>query len=186
MVKNLFCCRLKRPLPFPHSNFKLEQKGLALVFLFCLLSCLLSFPSPSYPKVYKWIDEKGNIHFADNLSEVPPGGTIIEIKEFVLHQPSSPKPKLDSKKEKEGPKPEKIKDKSQKEDWQKKLADIQKEIKEKKATEQALETELKRPKYKQLVRKEKLLQKKLEETKKEIARLEKERTELEQKLEAAQ
>lgn len=186
MLKNLFCWRLKRRLPFHHSNFKLEQKVLALIFLLGILSSLLSFPSPSYPKVYKWIDEKENIHFTDNLSEVPPGATIIEIKEFVIPQPSSPKPKLDSKKEKEGPKPEKIKDKSQKEDWQKKLADIQKEIKEKKATEQALETELQRPKYKQLVRKERLLQKELEETKKEIARLEKERTELEQKLEAAQ
>jgi hypothetical protein len=27
--------------------------------------------SPSYGEMYKWVDEKGTIHFADDLSNVP-------------------------------------------------------------------------------------------------------------------
>jgi len=134
------------------------------------------------------MDEKGNIHFTDNPSEIPPGITIEEKEFFIPQTRPSPTPKPDSsfKGEKKGAEPKKNHGESQKGAWQTKLAEIQKEIETKKANEQALETEMKRPKYKQLVRQEKRLLKQLGELKEEITRLEKERSEIEEKIKAAQ
>jgi predicted aspartyl protease len=41
-------------------------KGLVTTLLFFIL-----FISPCYGEMYKWVDEKGTLHFADDLSKVP-------------------------------------------------------------------------------------------------------------------
>lgn len=194
-MKKLFCWRSERPRlfllnpPDDTDYFGPHHKGLTsrhiFIYLLCFSVSLLTFPTLSYPKVYKWVDEKGNIHFTDNPSEIPPGITTT-VEEFFVPQSSSPTPKPESKKEKKSPESKKIQGKSQKEDWQTKLSDIQKEIEKKKAKEQAIETELTRPKYKQLVRRERLMREELEELKEEIASLEKEQTDIEEKINAAQ
>ena len=40
-----------------------------VILLFILI--LVVFISPSFGQVYKWVDEKGTIHFADDLSNIP-------------------------------------------------------------------------------------------------------------------
>jgi len=40
-----------------------------VVILFIVI--LIVFVSPSYGEMYKWVDEKGTLHFADDLSKVP-------------------------------------------------------------------------------------------------------------------
>jgi clan AA aspartic protease (TIGR02281 family) len=40
-----------------------------MVILFIII--LIGFASPGYGEVYRWVDEKGVLHFADDLSKVP-------------------------------------------------------------------------------------------------------------------
>jgi clan AA aspartic protease (TIGR02281 family) len=40
-----------------------------VVILFIVI--LIGFVSPAYGEMYKWVDEKGTLHFADDLSKVP-------------------------------------------------------------------------------------------------------------------
>jgi len=59
------------------------MKVIAL-FIFILL---VVFTSPGDGEVYKWVDEKGTIHFADDLSSIPENyragaETITPPKEF--------------------------------------------------------------------------------------------------------
>ncbi|MDO9351162.1 MAG: DUF4124 domain-containing protein, partial [Deltaproteobacteria bacterium] len=35
------------------------------------LIILILFVTPCYGEMYKWVDEKGTLHFADDLSKVP-------------------------------------------------------------------------------------------------------------------
>jgi len=52
------------------------RERMKAVLLFIVI--LTVFPSPGFGEMYKWVDEKGTLHFADDLSKVPekyrPGG----------------------------------------------------------------------------------------------------------------
>ena len=38
-------------------------------FLFVIFFVALGFPA--YAEMYKWVDEKGTVHFTDDLSKIP-------------------------------------------------------------------------------------------------------------------
>jgi len=73
-----------------------------VIFLFIFI--LVVSTSPSYGEVYKWVDEKGTVHFADDLSNIPENyrtdvETLKTPKELPSEgirekstSPSSPKP----------------------------------------------------------------------------------------------
>lgn len=46
-------------------------KGLNLKYLILISSLFLLIAVPGHGEMYKWVDEKGTIHFADDLSNVP-------------------------------------------------------------------------------------------------------------------
>ena len=61
-----------------------------VILLFILI--LLVFISPSFGQVYKWVDEKGTIHFADDLSNIPENyRTEVETLKTPKEFPSSEK-----------------------------------------------------------------------------------------------
>jgi hypothetical protein len=43
-----------------------QMKAVVLILLFFLLSA-----APSFAQVYKWVDEKGGVHFTDDFAQVP-------------------------------------------------------------------------------------------------------------------
>ncbi len=45
------------------------MKKLKVVIL--LIAIIVTFPSPGFGEMYKWVDEKGTVHFSDDLSKVP-------------------------------------------------------------------------------------------------------------------
>lgn len=51
--------------------FKLNKgvRGIKKIFILSLI--LIAISSISYPEIYKWIDEKGTIHFVDDPSKIP-------------------------------------------------------------------------------------------------------------------
>jgi clan AA aspartic protease (TIGR02281 family) len=61
-----------------------------VILLFILI--LVVFISPSFGQVYKWVDEKGTIHFADDLSNIPENyRTEVETLKTPKELPSSEK-----------------------------------------------------------------------------------------------
>lgn len=46
-----------------------ENEKMRCVILSLLMGIVLAFPG--YAEVYKWVDEKGTVHFADDLSRIP-------------------------------------------------------------------------------------------------------------------
>ena len=50
---------------------RLLGKGLNLKYLLLVFSLFLLIVVPGHGEMYKWVDEKGTIHFADDLSNVP-------------------------------------------------------------------------------------------------------------------
>jgi hypothetical protein len=42
-----------------------QMKAVVLILLFLLLA------TPSFAQIYKWVDEKGGVHFTDDFSQVP-------------------------------------------------------------------------------------------------------------------
>jgi hypothetical protein len=39
--------------------------------LFLIIGCLLSLPSVHAQEIYQWVDEKGTVHFTDDVSQIP-------------------------------------------------------------------------------------------------------------------
>jgi hypothetical protein len=133
-------------------------------------------------KVYKWVDEEGELHFTDNISHIPQDANIEVLKPLIPKPSSSPSKALPTA---EANSPQlTTPNKPSKESWQEKLVSIQKEIEKRRAQEQSLVTELKRPKYKVLVRRKRLLRKELQELRETIARLEQERQAIVERIEA--
>ena len=48
---------------------RIGSERMRVVILFIVI--LIGFVSPAYGEMYKWVDEKGTLHFADDLSKVP-------------------------------------------------------------------------------------------------------------------
>lgn len=48
---------------------RIGSERMKVVILFIVI--LIGFVSPAYGEMYKWVDEKGTLHFADDLSKVP-------------------------------------------------------------------------------------------------------------------
>jgi clan AA aspartic protease (TIGR02281 family) len=72
-----------------------------LIIIICI-----AFGSPCYGEMYKWVDEKGTVHFADDLSKVPekyrPDAETRKVPEGISSPEtkalvSSPSPSPDSK-----------------------------------------------------------------------------------------
>jgi clan AA aspartic protease (TIGR02281 family) len=65
-----------------------------VAFLFVTLWVL--FVSNVYAEMYKWVDEKGTVHFTDDLSKIPeqyrPGAEIRKPLQEIPAPPSQPKP----------------------------------------------------------------------------------------------
>ena len=40
-------------------------------YIILMIAILMAFPSSPYGETYKWVDEKGTVHFADDLSNIP-------------------------------------------------------------------------------------------------------------------
>ncbi len=57
----------------------------------CLLIAILAgLGSPAYGQMYKWVDEKGTAHFADDLSKIPERyRKDVEIRKVPKEAPPS-------------------------------------------------------------------------------------------------
>lgn len=152
------------------------RQGLMLVFL---LLWGLSLSSEAAAAVYRWVDKKGQVHYTDDLSKIP-AGALKEEKALpeLSSGPALPPPKL----------PEAVNVPSlegtqggggasasgasaQPQALRKILDGVQEKLREKLQEKDKLEAELKRPKYKEMVRSERQLTKELEKVKGEVEAL---------------
>jgi len=78
----------------------IKARGLGMNRTFFLLTILIALALPASAEMYKWIDEKGTVHFTDDISSIPekyredveerktPKGTAVpELKEKPISSP---------------------------------------------------------------------------------------------------
>lgn len=152
--------------------------GLTLVFL---LLWSLSLSSQASAAVYRWVDKNGQVHYTDDLSKIPPGAQREEkdLPQLPSISPPSPRPPEAMN----VPSPEGTKEGggapagstfAGPQALQKILDGVQEKLQGKLQEKDKLEGELKRPKYKEMVRSERQLMKELERVKGEVEALESE------------
>lgn len=145
-----------------------------------IVSLSLSLCFPVYGGVYKWVDGEGKVHFTDDLSKVPQGGKKEEVN--VSNDPlsvfsSSAPPSVPAGEiqpaRPETPDETKKGEESAEQKYRQSLLNVvRNDLQEKRQAKEKLETELMRPKYKQMVRSERLLRTDLEKLNHEIKELE--------------
>jgi len=156
-------------------------KGRMVLWGTLLVVMLVLLPSPrrASSKVYKWVDEEGQWHFTDNLSRIPQG---VRVEEREYGPPSPPPTRLETPKKEAEPTTQ-----EEQEEWlawQERLMAIQEELGKKRSEEQDIERELRRPKYKILIRRARLLRQRLTQLREEIGQLEREETEIRERMKA--
>jgi hypothetical protein len=101
------------------------------IFLFLIITIFIS--TPGFGQVYKWVDEKGTVHFTDDVTKIPekqrPKTDKIGVPEEIIGKSegeSSPKTKPDTYKDLLGRGEEYWKNRV--EDWRKRMKSAQEKI----------------------------------------------------------
>ncbi|OGP76597.1 MAG: hypothetical protein A2V86_02070 [Deltaproteobacteria bacterium RBG_16_49_23] len=98
------------------------------IFLLIILSIFIS--TPGFAQVYKWVDDKGVVHFTDDVTKIPekhmPKTEKIGVLEEKIEVDPSPKTKGDTYKDLVGRNEEYWKNRV--EDWKRRLRSAQEKI----------------------------------------------------------
>ncbi|MBI2875768.1 MAG: DUF4124 domain-containing protein, partial [Candidatus Tectomicrobia bacterium] len=148
--------------------------------LFLMVLLLGGLASPLEATVYRWVDKQGKVHYTDDFSKIPAGARWEEkaLPELSLPPASTP---TTSPEATPTPSPAGTLEGSGKtpagtappesQAWQKMLVEVQGKLSQRLQEKEKLEAELRRPKYKEMVRQERQLKGELDRIKGEIEAL---------------